>query len=103
VAPINFVANQFLRLSRFFGARLQSAFLHGPGETIRDKQTSRQAAGKPTRQAPSKIKGGRVLRAMRSGFRLKAPGALRLTLSKRLNLPVTIPRGITRSHPEHGS
>jgi len=53
---------------------------------------------------PAKIKGEpQVLRAKRSGFRLKAPGAMRLTLSKRLNLPVTILRGITRSHPEHGS
>ena len=39
----------------------------------------------------------------RSGFRLKAYGALLLTPSKRLNLPVSILRGITRSHPEHGS
>jgi hypothetical protein len=54
------------------------------------------------RLTPSKrlwIKGEpQILRAKRSGFRLRAQ-----TPAKRLNLPVTILRGITRSHPEHGS
>ena len=59
--PINFVSFSS-ELSRIFGARLQTAFLQGPGETIRDKQTPRQAAGKPTRQAPSKFAGDHTAR-----------------------------------------
>ena len=50
------------------------------------------------------IQGGlQIPREKRSGFRLEAHGALLLAPSERLNLPVSILRGITRSHPEHGS
>ena len=83
----------------FFGARLQSVFLHGPGETIRDNADVAAGCGQPPAKRHQKIKGEPgILRALRSGLRLRAQ-----TPAKRLSLPVSILRGITRSHPEHGS
>ena len=103
---------------KFVGASLLSAFLTGPGETIRDKSDVAARCGEPPAKRHSKIKGEpripcekclgfrqpsrqtgvEILRATRSGLRLRAQ-----TPARRLSLPVTILRGITRSHPEHGS
>ena len=74
-----------------------------PGENIRTKaDVAEYCCGQPPakrpqdqrRPGPSRV----ALRISAESSRRK-----RLTLSKRLNLPVTILRGITRSHPEHGS
>ena len=53
VRPINFV----LIFRQVFGARLQSAFLLGPGETIRDNLDAAERLRATTRQAPFKFAG----------------------------------------------
>ena len=68
------------------------------GDT-RKREAQDRGRGITILRMPAKMKGEpQILREIRSGFRLTAQ-----TPSKRLNLPVTILRGITRSHPEHGS
>src|ERR1700733_14756114 len=109
------MTNQF-RSSKFASSLAPAcsvAFLYGPGETIRDKPDVAAGCGEPPAKRHPKIKGEPwILRPLRrtqdfasrrsfaltrSGFRQRAQ-----TPAKRLNLPVTILRGITRSHPEHG-
>jgi hypothetical protein len=51
---------------RFFGARLQSAFLLGPGESIRDNADVAAGCGQPPAKRHQKIKGEpQILRPLR--------------------------------------
>ena len=87
------------------GARLWTVFLTGPGETIRDKSDVTADCGEPPAKRHPRSKANRGFFFRRGGQGISDAGCRNtcLTPAKRRILPVTILRGITRSHPEHGS
>lgn len=96
-----------LRSGNFAGASLHAAFLLRSGRNNPEFTDVAASCGK--NHPPSAIQKSKAKRRslaqekMRSGFRLRTPIYDFGASAKRLNLPVTILRGITRSHPEHGS